>query len=221
MIMISARGISIAATLALLGATLPQAAADQGFFNEPAIIGGILLGGSELKSYSCTDCGSPVGDLDDSDTAWGAFVGYRPNRYVALLLGYIDLNETTASGRDDDWTDRLEADGFELKLRGSWPFSDYYFVYADLGVFLWDQNVTFGFGDGEETSTLSGSFDSTDMTFGFGVGYRLPVGENAVVFSAGWSRFQDVGTNDPELGHKNDIDLIGGNISYEFGLPAH
>jgi len=215
-----------------LGTGLPVPAMAQGFFADQAIIGGALLGRSELKSYSCTGCGSPIGDLDDTDTAWGVFGGYRPNRFLAAMLGYIDLNETTAAGEEGDWTDKLEADGIELKVRGMYPFGDF-FVFADLGLFFWDQKVRFGFGDGEynppdiesvsaqengDSSALSGSFDGNDLTYGFGAGYRLALGSNAVVFTAGWSRFQDVGTNDPELGHQNDIDLWSATVSYEFGL---
>lgn len=231
--------VSPAAVL-LLTLAQPGTTAAQGFFDDQAIIGGALLGRSELKSYSCSDCGSPVGELDDTDTAVGIFGGYRPNRYVAGLLGYIDLNETRAAGRDGDWTDKLEADGIELKVRGMYPLGSF-FVFADMGVFFWDQKVRFGYGNGNgngngngdyeydiesvsaqenggPSSTLSGSFDGSDLTFGFGGGYRLALGTSAVVFTAGWSRFQDVGTNDPELGHQNDIDLWSATVSYEFGL---
>lgn len=220
-------------TLLLLASGLPTNTAAQAFFDDQAVIGGALVGRSELKSYSCSDCGSPVGDLDDTDTAVGILGGYRPNRYVAAFLGYIDLNETTAAGRDADWSDKLEADGIELKLRGMYPFGEF-FIFADIGIFFWDQEVRFSYSHGNgdleldpesvsaqqngSSSTLSGSFDGTDLTFGFGAGYRIALGSNAVVFTAGWSRFQDVGTNDPELGHQNDIDLLAASVMYEFGL---
>ena len=37
--------------------------------------------------------------LDDSDTSWKAFVGWRMNPYFALDLAYIDFGRPTADGK--------------------------------------------------------------------------------------------------------------------------
>lgn len=173
-----------------------------------AWVGGLFAGQSNLKSYSCTDCGSEVGSLDDTDTAWGGFFGYQAGPYLGVHIGYVDLGETTAAGVDGDWTDRLEADGSFFRLRGTLPLGNFY-SFVEAGILLWDQKVTFN----SDSFSDSGSFDGTDPMFGLGAGYRFgPVG-----VEASYTRFQDVGTTDPDLGHQNDIDLIAFNVVYFLG----
>ena len=199
-----ALALCLAPTLALGGESMAMDSLSPG-----AWVGGLFGGQSNLKSYSCTDCGSEVGSLDDTDTAFGAFLGYQAGPYLGAHVGYVDLGETTAAGVDEDWTDKLEADGTFFRLRGTLPLGDFY-GFLEAGVLLWDQKVTF---DGGEGFSGSGSFDGTDPMFGLGAGYRFgPVG-----IETSYTRFQDVGTTDPDLGHQNDIDLIALNVVYFLG----
>ncbi len=199
------RGAGAVAAICLL----PALAAAEGFFSEPAIVGGVMLGQSDLQSYSCSGCGSPVGSLDETDTAFGLFAGYQVNPYLGVHAGYVDLGETKASGRSGDWRDKLEADGVFLRVRGTLPYGGFY-GFVEAGLFLWDQKVTFASGSFSD----SGSFDSTDPMYGIGGGYRFGLWG----VEASYTRFQDVGTNDPDLGHENDIDLLSVNVLYHWGL---
>lgn len=169
-------------------------------------------GPSELKSYSCDDCGAPIASVDDSDTAVGFFVGYEPNDNIGVHLGYVNLNVTKASGAGGVWTDKLEAAGFFTKLRGTLPLGPAY-AFVEAGMFFWEQKVTFA----STSFSDSGTFSGNDPMFGVGAGYRFGRKQTFAV-EGGWTRFQDVGTTDPELGHKNDIELIGISLLYRFGL---
>lgn len=188
----------------LLALLAGPAAADSG------VIVGLGLGQSNLQDYRCDDCGTPIASVDDKDTAWTVFAGYRFNPYVAVLAGYADLGKTTASGTGGAWQDKLEADGWYAAVRGILPLPANFEAYATLGVFWWDQKVTF-------TGIPTGKFDGSDPMYGLGVAYRFGP-KNAMSVQVDWTRFKDVGTNDPTLGHKNDIDLYAVNFVYQFGM---
>jgi hypothetical protein len=178
-----------------------QALADTGIFV------GAGGGQANLQDYSCGGCGSPIGSLDDSDTAITAFGGYRFNSYFAALAGYADLGETTASGEADDWQDKLEADAMYVALRGIIPLSPSFELHATAGMAWWDQSVTF-------TGIPTGDFDGNDMMYGAGATFRFG-GKKAMGVQLDFTNFVDVGTDDPLLGHKNDINMLTLNFIYQ------
>lgn len=173
---------------------------------------GVLVGAgggqSNLQDYSCSGCGSPIGSLDDSDTAITAFGGYRFNSYIAALAGYADLGETTASGEGGDWQDKLEADAMYLAGRGILPLSPSFELHATVGMAFWDQSVTF-------TGIPTGNFDGNDMMYGAGATFRFGANK-AMGVQVDFTNFVDVGTDDPLLGHKNDINMLTLNFIYQF-----
>jgi hypothetical protein len=177
---------------------------------DSGVILGLGLGESNLQDYRCDDCGAPIVSVDDQDTAWMVFAGYRFNPYVAVLGGYADLGKTTASGAGGDWQDRLEADGWFAAVRGILPLPANFEAHATLGMFWWNQKVTF-------TGIPPGKFDGNAPMYGLGVTYRFGP-KKAMGVQVDWTRFKDVGTHDPDLGHKNDIDLYTVNFVYQLGL---
>lgn len=190
--------VSLAACLAA------PAMADSG------VIVGAGYGQSNLKHYKCDGCGAPIASLDDEDDAWTAFAGYRFNPYLAVLGGYADLGETKASGVGGAWHDKIEIDGWYVAVRGILPLPANFEAHATLGMYWWDQTVTF-------TGIPSDDFTGNEPMYGLGVTYRFGP-QNAMGVQLDWTRFESVGTNDPTLGHKNDIDLYSVNFVYQFGL---
>ena len=62
---------------------------DEGFY----IGGGVGQFNLKLDDVDQTD--EAIERLDDSDTAWKAFVGWRMNPYFALEAAYVDFGDTT------------------------------------------------------------------------------------------------------------------------------
>lgn len=167
---------------------------------------GVGLGQSENKDYECIGCGAPIGSLSDDGFAYKAFAGYRFNRYVAVQGGYVDLDDTTAAGAGAAWTDKLEVDGFYGALQGILPINESFDVFASAGLFHWDQTVTF--------NGVSGSFNGTNPMFGLGASYAFTQPGLKTQFE--WTRFLDVGNNNPFFWHIDDYDLYTINLVYEF-----
>ena len=170
---------------------------------ETGAYGGIGVGYSSNADYDCLGCG-PVTALDDDGAAYKAFAGYRMHKNFAASVGYANLADTDASGAG--FTDKLEVDGFYVAAHGIVPITDNMDLFATLGMFRWDQKVTF--------NVMSGSFDGTDVMYG--AGFTYDVGKpSRVKVQAEWTRFADVGTHDPMLGHLDDYDLFTVNLVYQ------
>jgi len=167
---------------------------------------GLGVGQSNNSDYECTGCGAPIGSLDDSDEAYKVFGGFKVNEGMALLAGYTDLGQTTATGAGAAWTDRLEVDGFYFASQAILPINESFEVFALAGLFRWDQTVTF--------NGASGTFQGTDPIFGLGASYLIP--NTGLKAQVEWNRFFDVGTNDPTFGHIDDYDLYTINLVLEF-----
>ncbi|MBX3705481.1 MAG: outer membrane beta-barrel protein [Pseudomonadales bacterium] len=195
-------GLTFAIVALIACGMIPQAALASWFIG-----GGI--GESKVTDYRCTDC-PPITSVDDTDTALALFSGYTFYSYFGAALEYVDLGELNARG-PAPVTDRNEHSGWSILALTSYPIGERFEVYAKAGIFLWDQKVSYqdpGFGGDK-------SFDGTDATFGAGFGvYFGP--RNAFGVQLEWRRFKDVGTNDPEFGHKSDIDLAMVNFVYRF-----
>jgi OmpA-OmpF porin, OOP family len=100
----------------------------------------------------------------DNGTSFSFGAGYSFNEFISAEARYIDFGEF-----DDDvapvWT--LSGDAFVVDLVASYPLSDRVSVFAKLGFFSWDAEVTqAGFGE-------LASDDGTDLTYGAGLAYSF------------------------------------------------
>lgn len=141
-----------------------------------------------------------VEGIDDTDTSFGIGVGYMINENFSVQAGYQDFGEISASAGGASAS--VEADAFQLSILGGLPVSENAGVYAELGIDLWDADLSFsnvpGFGSG------SASDDGTDVYYGIG-GY--------VMFS------ENVGATLEYQFHELDdveIDTLGIGISVSF-----
>jgi opacity protein-like surface antigen len=88
---------------------------------------GLYIGGGvgqfNLKLDDVDQTDEAIESLDDSDTAWKAFVGWRMNPYFSLEVAYVDFGgpsdrfETSGSGGDF----RADISGFEPSILGTIP----------------------------------------------------------------------------------------------------
>jgi OmpA-OmpF porin, OOP family len=165
------------------------------------------IGTSANQDYDCFGCGS-IANVDDDGTAFKLFGGFRWHRFFATQIGFAQLADTTASG-PLPFSDLLEVNGVYLSAVGILPIGDHFELFATTGAMRWDQDVTY--------NGQSGGFRGTDLTFSVGAGYNFTIG--GIV---GWAvqleaqQFNDVGTNDPLLGHLDDYRLLTLNVQYRF-----
>lgn len=161
-------------------------------------------------------------DLDDSDTSFTGFAGYRFFDYLAVEAAYVDLGEFTykASGLISDGivavapgslTEKGGAKGPAISVLGILPVSDKFEIYARGGALFADTELTVGLAIGNAGASESASENSVDSLVGVGA---------AVHFGANWSgrieytRFLDVG--DEEETGEADVDLF--NVSFVYRL---
>ena len=177
--------------------------AEEGFAEE-GWFAGAGLGRSENRDYECDGCVMPIFTLDDTGSAWKVYGGYQFNKHIAVQGGYIKLADTDATG--DQWTDKLEVDGIFGAIQGILPLSDAFDLFATVGLFHWDQDVTY--------NGLSGKFDGTDPFYSLGASYSFD--KPGVKVQLEWARFKNVGNDDPFFKHIDDYDVITLNGVYQF-----
>jgi hypothetical protein len=108
--------------------------------------------------------------LDDDDTAWKAFVGWRFNPYIALELSYVDFGNpngrATASGSSGDY--QVDLSGFAPYVIGSFPLGPVE-LFAKAGYYFYDVDLKADFDDPLHPDVDSSKSDE-DFVYGFGVG---------------------------------------------------
>jgi OOP family OmpA-OmpF porin len=97
--------------------------------------------------------------VDDTDTAWKVFGGYRFNPNFGLELGWVDLGKLAGNNAVD-----YELKGATLEAVGTIPLADNFDVFAKIGGFSWDSDAS---------GAISKSDSGTDTTGGVGVGYHV------------------------------------------------
>lgn len=117
-------------------------------------------------------------DVDDSDTAWKGFVGYRFLKFVAVEAALVNLGEFevngTSSGAAGDVSFSADADGYTLSAMGILPVGPGFKLFAKAGYFIWDVDVdvsSSGLG-----TTINDSDDGEDLVYGAGLAYKFGLG---------------------------------------------
>jgi OOP family OmpA-OmpF porin len=170
---------------------------------------------------------SPTSNLEDSDTSFSLFGGYRFSPYFAVEAGYIDLGtaEYRASGRVDPFGPTpplnvslgadFEVTGFTAAALGSVPLGQMFDAHARLGILFSDTEMSVsataslpGGASGSSSDSLSAT--AQDMFYGVGLGMRL--GERWA-FSLDWQQFKDVG--DEEETGETDIDRLSLGVVFK------
>jgi OOP family OmpA-OmpF porin len=237
------RKFAIAAFAALGLAAVPAFAADTGFYVGASIgqssfdvsksdaddlmIEAFELAGDALGIGVGYDIESS--DLDDSDTAYSLFVGYRFLPYLAVEGAWLDLGEAQykSSGMVTvfDSVESMTADaatelnwsssGPVLSALAIWPISDRWEVFGRLGAYFADTELKFSLAIPDPTEPFSEGFSDSDSTteFIWGLGVDFIFLEK---FAARleYQMIPDVG--DENVTGEADVDLITLGVLYKF-----
>jgi hypothetical protein len=137
---------------------------DEGFY----VGGGVGQFNIDIDGIDGVD--EAVERLDDEDTAWQAFIGWRLNPYISLQAAYIDFggpeDDFSTSGSSGNY--KAELSGFAPSIIGHLPLGPVEFT-AKLGYYFYDIDITANIDD------LGGNvFESNDsgedLMYGAGVG---------------------------------------------------
>lgn len=135
---------------------------DEGFY----IGGGVGQFNVKIDDIDQTD--EAIQTLDDDDTAWKAFVGWRMNPYFALELAYIDFggpsDRAEASGSSGDF--QVELSGFAPYLIGTIPVGPVE-LFGKVGYYFYDVDASIDLDDGPDFDSSS---SEQDLLYGVGVG---------------------------------------------------
>lgn len=197
-----------AAALVLLAASATAHAQTSRFY------AGASLGQS---SASFGDCSSAfpsvqVCDVEDSDTGWKLFAGYRLREDIALEASYVDLGtfRIAAWGNFEAAASTYEVSGLALDVVKTWPLGSRFGLSARIGIFAWTFDAaTTASGFGGYTSS---SRKSTGVNGDLGLGVKYDLYRDIAAL-AEIQRFVRIGSS--ETG-KSDIDLISAGIVFRF-----
>ena len=111
--------------------------------------------------------------LDDDDTAWKAFAGYRFGPFIAVEAAYIDFgtpnSRSDASGSNGDF--RVDVSGFAPYVIGTVPLGPVE-LFAKIGYYFYDVDLAVDIDDPLAPDVDSSSSDE-DLLYGGGVGITL------------------------------------------------
>lgn len=156
--------------------------------------------------------------IDDNDTAWKLFGGYRFNRYLAVEGAYVDLHnefdeKTTFSAVSDGAGSQFvslpggpvsvdidEITGFVAAAVGSYPLTNCFVVSGKLGVVAWEAEQTT-----LDLRQREASLDGTDALVGIVAEYRF---HNGIAIRGEAERYFDVG--------ETDQDVVSVSLLYQF-----
>ena len=156
--------------------------------------------------------------LDDSDTGFGATLGYRVNENFAAELSYVDLGEVSydasneqANPANESFALSSSAAGPVFSLLGILPVGERFEVYGRAGLALMDV-------DGEAAATIGDvvtrdSASTTRSNFMFGAGGQFNISERFGI-QLEWDRYVEVGSED--ITGESDIDLFALGLRYNF-----
>jgi OOP family OmpA-OmpF porin len=183
----------------------------------------VVFGGqssSDILNQSELDGDFNLGEssLDDSDTGFGASVGYQVTEHFATELSYVDLGDATYSTNNGQAAPGNEsialeasAQGLVFALVGSLPIGERFSVFARAGIALLESEGTATATVGDVTDSAD---DSTQRSNGmYGLGGEFAVNDRFGV-RLFWDRYADVGS--AEITGEGDIDLFGLGLRINF-----
>lgn len=105
--------------------------------------------------------------VDDTDTAFNIFGGFKFNDYFAMELAYVDLGEVsvTANGAGFSDTYKFALDGLVVEAVGTWPINKHFSLIGKFGFIAWNSDATVNLSG---IGSFSVNEDSTDLAFGVG-----------------------------------------------------
>ncbi len=181
----------------LVAASIPASASDTGFYL------GAGIGRSSIDIYKFYPS---LGDsLEQDNSAYKAYGGYRFLKFLAVEGGYTDLGSPQGFERNvQEHPERAEVSvkGWDAFAVGILPLGQVVDVFGKIGMMSWDTNIT-SVQDGE--IIYSESTTGNDAAYGIGIGFW--VGPNVTLRGEGeWFKIGDYDT----------VALYTINVTYTF-----
>ena len=155
---------------------------------------GATLGYAQAKSGCVGVLAGGARSCDDKDPAFGAFGGYRLNRYLGAELGFRYLGKARASGPGSSAD--IQTMVADLTALGIVPIEDRLAAYVRFGGYYAMQKASVA-GVAEE--------NTTDLTYGGGLQWDFAGG---LGLRAEWQRYKKVGKDKPAYS-VSDYDVLG------------
>jgi Outer membrane protein beta-barrel domain len=154
--------------LAMLGGWTAAATAQDE--NERGFYVGGGVGQFNVKIDDIDDTDEAIQSLDDDDTAWKFFAGYRFLPYLAVEAAYIDFGGPSdtfeTSGSSGDYT--AELSGFAPYVVGTIPLGPVE-LFGKVGYYFYDVDLTVDLDDLGDDVFQSDSSEE-DLLYGAGIG---------------------------------------------------
>lgn len=189
---------------------LPASADESGWYM------GLGAGVSKLdldQTAAGSDGSSTVARLqiNDEDTGWKLFGGYRMNKYWAGEMSYVDLGKASGDVLISYPTQvtlggSSETNGFALSGLGSMPIAAGLSVYGRLGLYRWDTDASALVNSLGELKTVTQGDNGTDVLYGVGMQWEVFDSFGARVE---WEHFNNVADDE-------NIDFYSVNAFYRF-----
>lgn len=202
------------------GFALPRAPAPLAASPGIGFFGGLGLGQSTFHDYELD--GLPGAEVDDTDTAFSLFTGYRWTPNYGVLMGYIDHGSVRASGPVGEggspFDDEVGYKSTLLCAMAAWPIAPSTAILGFTGAAYWQQDVDYEEGytppglGGEGVSSNYGADESgVSAVIGGGVNYFFDPTQHFGL-SLMWFRIIDAG-DQGATGHDSDIDFVSLGIT--------
>jgi OmpA-OmpF porin, OOP family len=137
---------------------------DTGFY----VGGGVGQFNVQIDDVDQTD--EAIERLDDDDTAWKAFVGWRFMPFLSLELAYVDFggpsDRIEAAGASGDY--QVELSGFAPYVIGTVPLGMVE-LFGKIGYYFYDVDLTADLDD-PLAPDIDSSSSEEDLVYGAGVG---------------------------------------------------
>jgi len=135
--------------------------------------------------------GVDVGGFSGDDVGYKVFGGWMFNPYIGAELEYLD------GGTAEDRGVEIDVSGFNASLRGAYPISEQFSVFAKVGMLFWDADVS--------SSGISGSDDGEDFSWGLGLGFDFSDNLGVTLEYQGF-----------EVEDTDTVDMISAGLAWKF-----
>lgn len=182
--------LSLFVATAVLGQGAAQAADTGGYVGAGAGQSAFDISGSELDALLADDGITATTSVDDGDTAWKLFGGYRLHPNFGIEGAYVDYGTLTTRSRvtaPSAGTVAIDMDvtAWTFDAVAFLPLGSGFELFGKAGVALWDSDAGVSGTGGGGTFSDSVSDDGSDVHFGVGASYALT---DNVRIRAEWER---------------------------------
>ncbi|WP_192036054.1 porin family protein [Halomonas sp. YLGW01] len=147
----------------------------QGYQNDPHArpYFGFGIGQADVDSDTLDEIDDGTFDIDESDTAYKLFIGYRFTPNFAVEASHLDFGESTANAKNNGPNIELGIDGLAVALVGRLPLQGGFSLHGKLGMIAWEASYNNHFEINNAQYRFYVEEDGTDPFYGVGAEYVI------------------------------------------------